>query len=255
MILHGAVSPQENYCYEADIYTNIDWHKHLHACYELIYTIEGYTKVTVDSSDDFLANGEFLLVPPYTVHSFSTDASSKTWIGLFSEDFISSFAKKYANSRFTKFTCEPQIEKMLAKYLFYRDKPEHYMLTSCLYMVCNECEKNADRKKGIHSHELEGAVIQYVTENLHNDVTLSDVAQELGYEYHYLSSLFNDRFSMNFKSFINLLRYDAACRMLADKDKDITTVALECGFGSVRNFNRVFKKMSGMTPRDYKNQK
>ena len=94
MILHGAVDPQENYCYESGVYTNIDWHKHLHACYELIYTVEGYTKVTFDSSDEFLAEGELLLIPPYTVHSFSVDASSKAWIGVFSEDFILSFAKK-----------------------------------------------------------------------------------------------------------------------------------------------------------------
>ena len=122
-------------------------------------------------------------------------------------------------------------------------------------MVCNECEKNADEKEGTHSLELKSSVIQYVTDNLCNDVTLSDVAEELGYEYHYLSSLFNDCFDMNFKSFINLLRYDAACRMLADKSVDITSVASECGFGSIRNFNRVFKKMSGLTPREFRSQK
>ena len=254
MVLHGAVDPQENYCYESGVYTNIDWHKHIHACYELIYTVEGYTKVTFDSSDEFLSEGELLLIPPYTVHSFSTDVSSKTWVGVFSEDFILSFAKKYANARFKKFTCEPQIEKMLEKFLFDAGKPEHYMLTSCLYMVCNECEKNADKRESAVSLEIKSALIQYVTENLRDDVTLSGAASELGYEYHYLSSLFNDCFDMNFKSFVNLLRYDAACRMLSDKGKDVTTVALECGFGSVRNFNRVFKNMSGLTPREFRSQ-
>ncbi len=254
MILHGIGIGADNFNYSADIYKDIDWHTHFHDCYELIYSFEGYIKVTIAEKDELLSTGEFLLISPYTTHSFSIDASSRAWIGLFSEDFIASFADKYKNSQFSKFTCDPQIEKMLDKYLISNNSPDHYMLTSCLYMVCNECEKNADRRDMKGNLEFKNAVVEYIADNIDKDITMSDVSNALGYEYHYLSALFHDCFCMNFKNFINLLRFDMSCRSLSDKNKDITTVCQECGFGSVRNFNRVFKKMSGMTPRDYKSK-
>jgi len=221
----------------------------------LIYTESGYTKITVDGVDEFLFGGEMVLVSPYTAHTVSVDGWSKAWLVTFSGDFITSFAKKYDDYHFSKFTCDPQIEKMLQKYLFSECDPEHYMLTSCLYMICNECEKNSDKKQGIHGNSFKTAVIKYVSENIKSDLTLMDVSRALGYEYHYLSSLFNECFGMNFKKFINVLRFGIACRMLADKNKDIASISDECGFGSMRNFNRVFKQMSGITPREYRAEK
>ncbi len=255
MILHGVDGFRDNYSYGSSIYRDYDSGIHFHDCYELIYTLEGYTKVTVEKTEEFLSTGEFLLVSPYTAHGFSCDSASKCWIGVFSEDFISSFADKYRDSEFTKFTCDPQIEKMLIKYLLCDGIPDHYMLTSCLYMVCNECEKNADQRESKQNSKFKSSVIEYITENLCNDITLNDVSKALGYEYHYISALFHECFCMNFKSFINLLRYEMACRMLKDKSKDMTAICNACGFGSVRNFNRVFKNMSGLTPREYRMQK
>jgi AraC-like DNA-binding protein len=182
------------------------------------------------------------------------DAVSRTWIGVFSQEFIASFSRKYENACFSSFSCDPQIEKMLCKYLFVKNIPEHYMLTSCLYMVCNECEKNADKRELAHG-ELKRAIVDTMMENVSFDITLGDVADRLGYEYHYLSGLFNECFDMNYKGLVNVLRQDLACRLLQDKNKDIATISEECGFGSVRNFNRVFKKMSGLTPREYRYQK
>ncbi len=252
MILHNVANYTDNYNYDSGIYKNMESDLHFHDCYELIYSIEGYTKIKIDEKTDFLSNGEFILISPYITHSFSVDASSTAWIGVFSEDFISSFADKYKNAQFSKFTCEPQIEKMLEKYLVSGDASEHYMLTSCLYMVCNECEKNADKQVLNGNYKIKSSIISYVNENIFKDITMNDLASALGYEYHYLSSLFHDCFGMNFKNFINILRYYMACRLLSDKSKDITAISQECGFGSVRNFNRVFKKMSGLTPREYK---
>ena len=129
------------------------------------------------------------------------------------------------------------------------------MVTSCLYMVCNECAKNADERLQDAGVEFRGRVIEHVTQNIGRDISMRELADELGYEYHYLSFLFNDCFGMNFKSFVNALRYEVACRLLSDRNKDVNQISDECGFGSIRNFNRVFKKMSGLTPREFRSQK
>ena len=225
---------------------------HFHDSYELIYSEQGNVKVKVNKTQELLSAGELILIPPYTAHGYMVDGEAVGWLIRFSPDFIESFAKKHSNSYFSKCSLEPQIEKILAKYLFSLEQAEHYMVTSCLYMVCNECEKNADERLQNAGAEFRGQVIEYVTQNIGREISMRELSEELGYEYHYLSFLFNDCFGMNFKSFINALRYEVACRLLKDKEKDITQISDECGFGSVRSFNRIFKQMSGTTPREYR---
>lgn len=57
---------------------------------------------------------------------------------------------------------------------------------------------------------------------------------------------------MNFKEFINMCRFEAACEIISDPTKNLTEIAFQSGFGSVRSFNRIFKKMSGKSPGEYR---
>ncbi|MBO5060012.1 MAG: helix-turn-helix transcriptional regulator [Clostridia bacterium] len=95
-------------------------------------------------------------------------------------------------------------------------------------------------------------VIEYISENLSEDIKLKEMAHTLNYEYHYFSTLFHKCFCINFKSFINIFRFDAACKLLGDGAETITDVCNKCGFGSIRNFNRVFKQLGGITPGEYR---
>ena len=214
---------------------------------------EGKVDISVNGVADVLEQGELILLPPYTVHSLHI-TEGIAWVGVFSEDFISSYAANYKYVRYSKFKCRTDIEEILKKHLFFEGKPEHFMHISCLYMVCNECIKNGTPHTAVQNYHFVYKVVNFISENLNNDVTLDDIATAMNYECHYFSSLFNRYFSMNFKSFINLLRFERACVLLSQKESNITAVAEACGFGSIRNFNRVFKKLSGSTPKEYKSQ-
>ena len=253
MIVHQVTNSYGNYNYNAFVYNDISWYTHFHANYELIYTIEGSTRVIINGETHFLDAGELIFISPYTTHNFSSDADTKTWIGVFSEEFVSSFSRKNRHKRFSKFRCDEGIEKILKERLFYEGEPDRYMLIGCLYLVCNECVKNAQTVDSDRNDEFVHRIIDYISQNLANDITLQGAADFLGYEYHYFSSLFNKCFSMNFKSFLCMVRYEEACQMLLEGGKDVTLICSECGFGSIRNFNRVFKKMSGITPTEYRN--
>ena len=243
---------QDGYFYSAQKLFGGERGLHFHDSYELIYSELGNVKVTVNKTQEILSAGELILIPPYMAHGYIVDGEAVAWLIRFSSDFIESFAKDHKNSYFSKCSLEPQIEKILAKYLFSLEQAEHYMVTSCLYMVCNECAKNADERLQDAGVEFRGRVIEHVTQNIGRDISMRELADELGYEYHYLSFLFNECFGMNFKSFVNALRYEAACRLLSDRNKDVNQISDECGFGSVRSFNRIFKQMSGLTPREYR---
>ena len=57
---------------------------------------------------------------------------------------------------------------------------------------------------------------------------------------------------MNFTDYVNHYRIQLAREYLSETDKNITEIADLCGFDTIRNFNRIFKKECEMTPGEYR---
>ena len=252
MIVHQTTNSYGNYNYNAFVYKNIGWDPHFHGNYELIYSMEGVTVITVNGTDHSVSAGEFLLIAPYSVHHMQIKGEAKVWIGVFSEDHVYEFAKGNSGTGFSVFRCDGEVEEFLKKYLLYQGDPDRYMCIACLNAVCDQCLKHASRLCEESDVALSGKIIEYISSRVGEKIDMQSVAEALGYEYHYFSGLFNKIFSMNFKSFINMFRFERACKLLEDSSKSISYISFECGFETVRNFNRVFKELGGMTPREYR---
>lgn len=251
MILHQIGNSHSNYHYNAYIYRDCYWEPHFHRSFELIYVMDGMAKISVNGIQETLHKGELILLCPYTVHSLSVE-NSRVWVGVFSEDFISAYAVKHKQSQYTKFKCDSKIEESLCEHLFIQGTPDRFLCISCLYLVCHFCCKNGQLYNSSQNNMFLSDVISYVSQNISKDLSMRDIATATNYEYHYFSTLFNQTFSLNFKTFVNLLRIENASSMLMDCENSITYVSEACGFGSTRNFNRVFKAICGCTPQEYR---
>lgn len=85
------------------------------------------------------------------------------------------------------------------------------------------------------------------------DVTLDHLAERLEIPSRDLSMLINRHFGVNFYEFINRYRVEEARRLLrTDTDKTITDIYLEVGFNSKSVFNTFFKKITSVTPSQYR---
>ena len=91
--------------------------------------------------------------------------------------------------------CYLEIEEILKKRLFTLENHDRYLCISLLYMVCNECVKNAHLHNSQQSNEFIHNVITYISENISKDISLKDIASKMNYEYHYFSCLFNQSFA------------------------------------------------------------
>jgi len=90
---------------------------------------------------------------------------------------------------------------------------------------------------------------------LNPDLSLSQLAEEIGITSHYLSQVINEKFKLNFFDFINGYRVEAFKERIADpgySNYSFLGIALECGFNSKSAFNRIFKQVTGLTPSQYK---
>lgn len=89
---------------------------------------------------------------------------------------------------------------------------------------------------------------------LNPELTLGTLAKELGVTPDYLSLILNTKLHRNFFDFINHHRveeFKQICREHPDKNSTIMSMAWDAGFNSKPTFNRVFKKITGITPGEF----
>lgn len=94
-------------------------------------------------------------------------------------------------------------------------------------------------------------VINYIIDNFHKDIKLEDVAKVANYSQAAFCHFFKQHTQKTFVQFLIELRVSNACKMLRNSDFNISQICYECGFNNVSNFNRQFKKITGLCPSAY----
>ncbi|MCR5195060.1 MAG: response regulator [Pseudobutyrivibrio sp.] len=93
----------------------------------------------------------------------------------------------------------------------------------------------------------------YIDEHYKEDISLQDVAGVLGYSEVYFCKLFKEKFGKSFIVYLNELRIEKAKKFLANPDINIKDIGFISGYRDPNYFARVFKRVTGMTPSDYRN--
>jgi len=94
---------------------------------------------------------------------------------------------------------------------------------------------------------------KYIDENYSNGLlSQNDVADHLGINASYLSTIFNTVLQTRFTEYLNIRRVEKAKIHLAQTDLSIKQIVAQDGFNSVQNFMRVFKRFVGLSPGQYR---
>lgn len=249
MLWHQVGNSQGNYTYDARFYKETNYRPHFHKNYELLYAVAGSCQATVATRQLTIDQGHFLLIPPYAIHSFTMDSSCKLWVSVFSADFVGG---QNSSTIYAPFICREDIHRFLENNLIFTGTPDRLLLQACLHLVLHQC--STAPVLGTLDFDRIVQITQVVSDNLDKNITMTQAADLLGFEYHYFSRLFHSLFSMNFRQFVNLYRIEKACHILRASQADIGSIALECGFQTLRSFNRSFRELTGQTPSQYRNK-
>ncbi|MCQ4087661.1 AraC family transcriptional regulator [Saccharibacillus sp. JS10] len=95
-------------------------------------------------------------------------------------------------------------------------------------------------------------LLNYLEEHCHLPLTLQDGADRAAMSVFHFSRFFKNVTGMNYNTYLNELRIRRAEKMIAETDEKLIHIALECGFGNVRTFNRVFRQLRGGTPSQWR---
>lgn len=94
--------------------------------------------------------------------------------------------------------------------------------------------------------------LDYIDRNLTGELQLGKVAKEAAMSPAYFSSLFKKLNGMTLWEYVQSRRIEMAVDRLISTDKNVTEIAMECGYNSISNFNRSFKTITGQTPVAYR---
>ncbi|WP_028608809.1 response regulator [Paenibacillus harenae] len=103
-----------------------------------------------------------------------------------------------------------------------------------------------------HGGQLITKAIEYIKQHYREDVTLQDVADSVHVSKSYFSNLFKKQAGQNFIDYLIDLRLHEAKRLLVQDECKIYEVAEKSGFNDVKYFSKLFKKMTRMTPVEYR---
>lgn len=91
-----------------------------------------------------------------------------------------------------------------------------------------------------------------MNQNFQKPITLAEVAKLNSMTEASFSRFFKTRTGISFMDNLLEIRLGNASRMLIDTTQSVSEIAYECGFNNISNFNRLFKKKKGCTPKEFR---
>lgn len=248
---------------------------HFHSSIEIIYVTSGEIKASLNGQVYVVKQMDFLIVPSYTIHIYTTELSSSSYVFTIPLDTIPSFKATFYKKTFASLLIEnPQYGKEL----------KH-----CLDAICalpcntrnlyNKCDLPNDSYSPVQENIVKGytyvflgilvdhiglidipnikitsltqEILNYLQDNYLKLVSLEEISEHFGYSKSRFSHIFNEYFGCKLIEYINGLRCRYALELLQEKRATTTDIALASGFDSTRTFYRAFQKCFGCTPSEY----
>ncbi len=254
------------------------WHYHLE--YELVFINKGSGKRMVGDHIDRFENHDLVLLGPNLPHEwlcepyyFSKEEGFKgdAIVIQFLEHFLGdSFFKLPENKKLfrtledAKRGCifygetKRQIIALLLQMKSLNKEDRFYELFKLFKILANTFEYkllsspnftsdfNADDSSSLKK------VIAFIMQNFNKKISMKQMLEISNMSSTTFSVVFKKNFNMTFSEYVLKVRVGYACSLLTDDKLSISQISHDSGFENLSNFNRIFKKIKGITPKEFR---
>lgn len=247
---------------------NINYPPHLHRQAELLLVLSGEVTASVSDKNYCLQQNDGILVFPNQLHSLHTAAASRILLVLFESDFCHCFKQLLENyfpaennfslSALSRHGLTGKEGLIALTEEFVRGSLlTNPSLTRCigyLTLLLTDILPSLTllEKEAFGVQSIEQQVLLYMDSHFTEELSLEQVARQLGISAFSLSRLFSNRFQTSFPRYLTSRRLDYAKELLLETELSVTQIALDAGFGSPRTFFREFQKNCGLTPGQFR---
>ncbi|WP_432402451.1 response regulator [Wukongibacter sp. M2B1] len=145
------------------------------------------------------------------------------------------------------------IENKVNRYMEYEDSYRS------LNLLKNEIRKDLilaiNSINNTREKEMDSIIIaakEYIMKNYSKELSLEEVAHDIAVSPYYFSKLFKKKTGENFIDYLTKIRIKSAQELLRETSKSVKIIAHSVGYNDPNYFSRVFKKITGMSPREFK---
>ncbi|MFC4766267.1 helix-turn-helix domain-containing protein [Effusibacillus consociatus] len=150
----------------------------------------------------------------------------------------------------------PNEKHQFASFLDYSQK---IMSSESADEIVTELKEYFTKISDVHVFPVQHIVIEraldFINENYNKSITLEQVAEEIKRSPYYFSHLFKKVMNMTFVEYLTHLRVKKAKELLLNDDLTVSEIAYIIGYQDPNYFSRVFKAISGESPKQWKTQK
>ena len=237
----------------------LDFPEHMHKYIEIVYVYKGFQHLKIENQDFEVTEGFMTVIFPDTVHSFySIDKKNsevlivmcdpKLFGNLFPD--LKNFrpqnpiiSRESINKKFkTALTCISPDDSFEVKFSW-----------ACVIMSYIMEIMKLEHLPSDPVTDISYKIVKYVEENFTEPITRASLAQHFNVSECYISRIFAQKFKINLRNYLGLIRAEYAANLIRTTDENITLISQLSGFDSQRTFNRMFKAAYGRTPKEYKN--
>ena len=248
---------------------------HSHSCYEIYFFLEGKVRMQAGDEGTELLSGDFLVIPPDTVHfprfggwekpyrRVILWVSQSFWEELQEKSSCFGGLKERAGKGLFRFSCDPLEAGRVQNRLFelieevhsghYGTEVEQRLLLERLLLYLNRLLYEREHPEENGEQSVFEKICGYVETHLDGELTLDRIAGEFYLSKYHIAHLFKENGGLSLHQYILKKRLEA-CRFLLAGETPISQVYVLCGFRDYSSFFRAFRKEYGMSPKEYRRQ-
>ena len=228
---------------------------HYHSSYELYYLEAGNRDYFVGDKFFKVTAGSFVLIPPYKFHRTGGEYVCRTFVG-FTKDFMLKTYTEEALEKILKcfdvfMITPPEEEQEKYKNLLKLLKESQNSTDFSLYLGILLTELCHRKPEAVYDEGI-SRIIRYINESYAEIETIEQIANRFYISKFHLCRIFKGSIGITVIDYLNNIKIKNACKYISYTDKDLYEIARLCGFNSPAYFSKVFKKITGVSPREYR---
>ncbi|MGM9936074.1 MAG: helix-turn-helix domain-containing protein [Candidatus Ornithomonoglobus sp.] len=234
---------------------------HIHSDIEILYMRSGTQHIIVENKPYSVNEGEAAVIFPNVNHSYLRETKEPLPVDavliICSEKVYRPFFSDLSNV----IPENPIVEKEKippdVKYAFNaidKNANPDIRLAWIVIILSNLLPRlTLTHKKPFPIEDISYKIVKYIEENFTEPMTLDTVAAALSISRSYVSRIFSEKIKMNFRKYLGALRAEYAAKLIRTTQDSLTVISENSGFESQSTFNRVFRDIYGITPREFRN--